>query len=125
MTRIKGISVLLLETPLTRSKYISPHTHTHTQRLTRTLRTFCTFAYKQTLQHVYATTSDRGKQFEPPENDSILQGATSPPVDQFVTSATNTAGYNEPAKQHHKHRSKHVQPQNNNQTNKSQQTTNQ
>ena len=30
MTRIKGISVLLLETPLTRSKYISPHTHTHT-----------------------------------------------------------------------------------------------
>ena len=31
MTRIKGISVLLLETPLTRSKYIFPtHTHTHT-----------------------------------------------------------------------------------------------
>ena len=31
MTRIKGISVLLLETPLTRSKYIfPPHTHTQT-----------------------------------------------------------------------------------------------
>ena len=28
--KIKGISVLLLETPLTRSKYISPPTHTHT-----------------------------------------------------------------------------------------------
>ena len=45
--RIKGISVLLLETPLTRSKYFSPYTHA--QRLTRTLITFCTFAYKQTL----------------------------------------------------------------------------
>ena len=28
--KTKGISVLLLETPLTRSKYISPHTHTRT-----------------------------------------------------------------------------------------------
>ena len=45
--KIKGISVLLLETPLTRSKYFSPYTHT--QRLTRTSGTFCTFAYKQTL----------------------------------------------------------------------------
>ena len=52
MTRIKGISVLLLETPLTRSKYISPPPPpTHTQRLTRTSGTFCTFAYKQTLQN--------------------------------------------------------------------------
>ena len=48
------------------------------------------------VHHVYATTSDRGKQFEPPENDSILQGATSSPVDQFVTNATDTAGRNEP-----------------------------
>ena len=46
--KIKGISVLLLETPLTRSKYISPYTHA--QCLTRTSGTFCTFAYKQTLQ---------------------------------------------------------------------------
>ena len=29
------------------------------------------------VHHVYATTSDRGEQYEPPENDSILQGATS------------------------------------------------
>ena len=43
--KIKGISVLLLETPLTRSKYFSPYTHA--QRLTRTSITFCTFAYKQ------------------------------------------------------------------------------
>ena len=46
------------------------------------------------VHHVYATTSDRGKQFEPPENDSILQGATSSPVDQFATNATDTAGRN-------------------------------
>ena len=48
------------------------------------------------VHHVYATTSDRGKQFEPPENDSILQGATSSPADQFTTNATDTAGRNEP-----------------------------
>ena len=44
--KIKGISVLLLETPLTRSKYISPYTHA--QHLTRTSRTFCTFAVTKT-----------------------------------------------------------------------------
>ena len=48
------------------------------------------------VRHVYATTSDRGEQYEPPENDSILQGATSSPADQFMTNATDTAGRNEP-----------------------------
>ena len=48
------------------------------------------------VHHVYATTSDRGEKFEPPENDSILQGATSSPADQFATNATDTAGCNEP-----------------------------
>ena len=48
------------------------------------------------VHHVYATTSDGGNQYEPPENDSILQGATSSPVDQFATNATNVAGRNEP-----------------------------
>ena len=47
--KIKGISVLLLETPLTRSKYISPYTHA--QHLTRTSRTFYTFAYKLPLHN--------------------------------------------------------------------------
>ena len=51
------------------------------------------------VHHVYATTSDRGEQFEPPENDSILQGATSSPADQFATNATDTAGLNEPWRQ--------------------------
>ena len=48
------------------------------------------------VHHVYATTSDGGNQYEPPENDSILQGATSSPVDQFATNATDTAGCNKP-----------------------------
>ena len=48
------------------------------------------------LHHVYATTLDRGEQYEPPENDSILQGATSSPADQFGTNATDTAACNEP-----------------------------
>ena len=47
------------------------------------------------VHHVYATTSDRGDQYEPPKNDSILQGATSSPVDQFTTNATDVAGCNE------------------------------
>ena len=48
------------------------------------------------VHHVYATMSEGGEQYEPPENDSILQGATSSPVDQFATNATDTAGCNEP-----------------------------
>ena len=48
------------------------------------------------VHHVYATASNRGEQYEPPENDSILQGATSSPADQFATNATNTAGCNGP-----------------------------
>ena len=47
------------------------------------------------VHHVYATTSHRGEQFKQPENDSILQGATSSPADQFETNATDTAGHNE------------------------------
>ena len=47
------------------------------------------------VHHVYATTSDGGDQYEPPENDSILQGATSSPVDQFTTNTTDVAGRNE------------------------------
>ena len=48
------------------------------------------------VHHVYATTSDGGDQYEAPKNDSILQGATSSPVDQFTTNATDVAGRNEP-----------------------------
>ena len=48
------------------------------------------------VHHIYATTSNGDDQYEPPENDSILQGATSSPVDQFVTNATDVAGCNKP-----------------------------
>ena len=48
------------------------------------------------VHHVYATTSNGGDQYEPPENDSILQGASSSPVDQLPTIATDVAGHNEP-----------------------------
>ena len=48
------------------------------------------------IHPVYTTTSDGGDQYEPPKNDSILQGATSSPVDQFMTNTTNIAGRNEP-----------------------------
>ena len=48
------------------------------------------------VHHVYATSSLRGDQYEPSENNSILQGATSSPVDQFMTNTTNVPGCNEP-----------------------------
>ena len=48
------------------------------------------------VHHVYATTSNRGKQYEPPENDSNLQGATSSPADQFTTNTTDAAACNKP-----------------------------
>ena len=51
------------------------------------------------VHHVYATTSDRGEQYKPPENDSILQGATSSPAVQFTTNATDTAGRDKPWRQ--------------------------
>ena len=47
--KIKGSSVLLLETPLTRSKYISPYTHT--QHLRRTSRIFYTFPVTKPLKN--------------------------------------------------------------------------
>ena len=48
------------------------------------------------VHHVYTTTSVGGNQYKPSENDSILQGTTSSPVDQFATNATNMPGHNEP-----------------------------
>ena len=37
-----------------------------------------------------------GDQYEPPANDSIIQGAGSAPGGQFATSTTSTTGHNEP-----------------------------
>ena len=65
--KIKGISVLLLETPLTRSKYISPYTHA--QHLTRTSRTFYTFAYK--LPHHWWSPMSRERRGETNSGSSV------------------------------------------------------
>ena len=47
------------------------------------------------VHHVYPTTSDSDNQYEPPVNDSIIQGATSAPTDQFATNATSVTGRND------------------------------
>ena len=49
-----------------------------------------------TIQHVYSTTTDGKDQYEPPEKDSIIQGAGSAPTDQFATNATRATGRNDP-----------------------------
>ena len=48
------------------------------------------------VRHVYPTTSDGDNQYEPSENDSIIQGAMSTPTDQFTTNATGVTGCNDP-----------------------------
>ena len=47
--------------------------------------------------HVYSTTSmtSGDNQYEPPANDSILQGVSSAPTGQFTTNATNTTDCND------------------------------
>ena len=49
-----------------------------------------------TVCHVYPTTSDSDNQYEPSENDSIIQGAASVPTDQFTTNTTSVTGCNDP-----------------------------
>ena len=49
------------------------------------------------VHHVYSTTSmtSGDNQYEPPANDSILQGAGSAPTGQFMTNATSTTDRND------------------------------
>ena len=51
-----------------------------------------------TIRHVYPLTNltNSGGRYEPPANDSILQGAGSTPGVQFTTSTTDTTGHNKP-----------------------------
>ena len=51
------------------------------------------------VHHIYPTTSDSDNQYEPSENDSIIQGAASEPTDQFTTNATFITGHNDPWRQ--------------------------
>ena len=45
--------------------------------------------------HVYSTMADREDQYEPPDNDSIIQGAVAAPADQFATNTTGVTGHND------------------------------
>ena len=49
-----------------------------------------------TIRHVSSTTTDREDQYEPPDNDSIIQGVGSTPTDQFTINATSTTGCSDP-----------------------------
>ena len=53
-----------------------------------------------TVCHFYPTTSSTTSddQYEPPTNDSIIQGAGSAPTGQFATNTTSTTGCNDPWK---------------------------
>ena len=48
------------------------------------------------VHHIYSTTSDRDDQYEPPVNDSIIQGAGSALAGQFATNTTGATGCNDP-----------------------------
>ena len=51
-----------------------------------------------TIHHVYPPTNPitNGYQYEPPINDSIIQGAVSAPGDQFTTNTISATGRNKP-----------------------------
>ena len=51
------------------------------------------------ISHVYSAMTDRDDQYEPPVNDSIIQGAGSTPTDQFATNAISVTGCNNPWRQ--------------------------
>ena len=48
------------------------------------------------IRHVYSATTDEDDQYEPPVNDSIIQGAGSAPTDQFTTNRIGITGRNNP-----------------------------
>ena len=48
------------------------------------------------ILHVYSAMTDGDDQYEPPVNDSIIQGAGSAPTDQFATNAIGVTGHNDP-----------------------------
>ena len=54
--------------------------------------------YTNTIRHVYPPTNPitNDDRYEPPVNDSIIQGAGSAPGGQFATNTIGTTGHNEP-----------------------------
>ena len=47
------------------------------------------------IRHIYSATTDGDDQYEPPINDSIIQGAGSAPTDQFATNAIGVTDRND------------------------------
>ena len=75
------------------------------------------------IHHIYYATTDGDDQYEPPVNDSIIQGAGSAPTDRFATNAIGITGHNNPWRRNNscnKYSCKHSLTQNINQTNRSQ-----
>ena len=48
------------------------------------------------VRHIYSAMTNGEDQYEPPDNNSIIQGAGSTPTDQFATNATSATGHNDP-----------------------------
>ena len=51
------------------------------------------------IHHVYSATTEGNDQYEPPVNDSIIQGEGSAQTDQFATNAISVTGHNNPWRQ--------------------------
>ena len=69
---------------------------------------------KNTVCHFYppTNTTTNGNQYEPPANDSIIQGAGSAPGGQFATNTTGAAGRNDPWRYSNgAHTATHTNPQ--------------
>ena len=49
----------------------------------------------KTVRHVYSAMTDGEDQYEPPDNDPIIQGVGFAPTDQFATNTTSTTGHND------------------------------
>ena len=47
------------------------------------------------IRHIYSAMTDGDNQYEPPINDSIIQGAGSAPTDQFATNAIGVTDRND------------------------------
>ena len=80
-------------TPI-RNSNIGPQTRTNHHQHTETAVHFD----PNPVHHLYPTTdlTSHNGQYEPPANDSIIQGAGSAPGGQFATNTTNVTGDNEP-----------------------------
>ena len=80
-------------TPI-RNTNTAPQTRTNHHQQTETAVHFD----PNPVRHLYpmSNPTSHNDQYEPPVNDSIIQGTGSAPGGQFVTNTTNVTGHNEP-----------------------------